>query len=151
MMKLLKEFQTFAVKGNAMDLAVGVIIGAAFGKIVSSMVEDLLMPIVGVFGKADFSNWFVILTNRDAITDAARSSLVEAKKIGSTLAYGNFITVTINFLIVAFCIFILVKVINTARAKLEREQAAAPPPPPPPPSNQEVLLREIRDLLKARA
>ncbi|HEV3393553.1 MAG TPA: large conductance mechanosensitive channel protein MscL [Chthoniobacterales bacterium] len=104
-----KEFKEFAVKGNAIDLAVGVIIGAAFGKIVSSIVEDLLMPPVGrLVGNLDFSNLYVPLS--DKITPGL--SLVEAKKLGPVFAYGNFITTTINFLIVAFCIFLVVKGIN---------------------------------------
>lgn len=104
-----KEFKEFAVKGNAIDLAVGVIIGAAFGKIVSSIVEDLLMPPIGrAVGNLDFSNLYVPLS--DKVKPGL--SLVEAKKLGPVLAYGNFITVTINFVIVAFCIFLVVKMIN---------------------------------------
>jgi large conductance mechanosensitive channel len=104
-----KEFKEFAVKGNAIDLAVGVIIGAAFGKIVGSVVEDLLMPPIGRFaGNLDFSNLYVPLS--DKITPGL--SLVDAKKLGPVFAYGNFITITINFVIVAFCVFLLVKGIN---------------------------------------
>jgi large conductance mechanosensitive channel len=115
-----KEFKEFAVKGNAIDLAVGVIIGAAFGKIVTSVVEDLLMPPVGrVAGNLDFSNLYVPLS--DKITPGL--SLVEAKKLGPVFAYGNFITITINFLIVAFCVFLLVKGIN----KMKRPSPNAPP------------------------
>ena len=104
-----KEFKEFAVKGNAIDLAVGVIIGAAFGKIVTSIVEDLLMPPIGRFaGNLDFSNLYIPLS--DKITPGL--SLVDAKKLGPVFAYGNFITITINFAIVAFCVFLLVKGIN---------------------------------------
>jgi len=104
-----KEFKEFAVKGNAIDLAVGVIIGAAFGKIVTSIVEDLLMPPIGrAVGNLDFSNLYVPLS--DKVTPGL--SLAEAKKLGPVLAYGNFITITINFVIVAFCIFLVVKMIN---------------------------------------
>lgn len=107
-----KEFKEFAVKGNAIDLAVGVIIGAAFGKIVTSVVEDLLMPPIGrVAGNLDFSNLYVALS--DKITPGL--SLVEAKKLGPVFAYGNFITITINFVIVAFCVFLLVKGINNMK------------------------------------
>ena len=115
-----KEFKEFAVKGNAIDLAVGVIIGAAFGKIVTSVVEDLLMPPIGrVAGNLDFSNLYVPLS--DKITPGL--SLVEAKKLGPVFAYGNFITITINFLIAAFCVFLLVKGIN----KMKRPSPNAPP------------------------
>jgi large conductance mechanosensitive channel len=114
-----KEFKEFAVKGNAIDLAVGVIIGAAFGKIVSSIVEDLLMPPIGrVVGNLDFSNLYVPLS--DKVTPGL--SLAEAKKLGPVFAYGNFITIAINFVIVAFCIFLLVKGVN----KLKRPKAGPP-------------------------
>ena len=115
-----KEFKEFAVKGNAIDLAVGVIIGAAFGKIVSSIVEDLLMPPIGrVVGNLDFSNLYMPLS--DKITPGL--SLVEARKLGPVFAYGNFITITINFAIVAVCVFLLVKGIN----KMKKPSPTAPP------------------------
>ena len=115
-----KEFKEFAVKGNAIDLAVGVIIGAAFGKIVTSVVEDLLMPPIGrVAGNLDFSNLYVPLS--DKITPGL--SLVEAKKLGPVFAYGNFISITISFLIVAFCVFLLVKGIN----RMKKPSATSPP------------------------
>ncbi len=137
-MGMASEFKEFAVKGNAMDLAVGVIIGGAFGKIVDSIVGDLIMPIVGrIFGGLDFSNHFIALAGQTATT------LAEAKKAGPVLAYGNFITVSLNFLILAFIIFIMVKQIN----RLKRE-AEAPPAPPPPTPEDVVLLREIRDALR---
>ena len=106
---MLKEFKEFAVKGNAIDLAVGVIIGAAFGKIITSIVEDLLMPPIGrAAGNLDFSNMYVPLSDKIA----PGLSLADAKKLGPVFAYGNFLTVTINFLIVAFCVFLMVKAIN---------------------------------------
>jgi large conductance mechanosensitive channel len=115
-----KEFKEFAVKGNAIDLAVGVIIGAAFGKIVSSIVEDLLMPPIGrVVGNLDFSNLYVPLS--DKVTPGL--SLADAKKLGPVFAYGNFITMTINFAIIAFCIFLMVKMIN----KMKKPSPNSPP------------------------
>jgi large conductance mechanosensitive channel len=138
-MSFLKEFREFAVKGNVIDLAVGVIIGAAFGKIVDSLVSDIIMPLVGlVFGKLDFSNLYVVLAHKPPnIAD----NLIELKKANvPVLAYGNFITVGLNFVILAFIIFLMVKQIN----KLKK---AAPPPTAQPPEDV-VLLREIRDSLK---
>jgi len=135
------EFKEFAVKGNVMDLAVGVIIGAAFGKIVDSVVNDLIMPLVGkATGGLDFSNYFVPLAGQTA------TNLADAKKAGAVFAYGNFITVAINFIILAFIIFLMVKQIN----KLKNQQPPAPPAPPAPTPEDVVLLREIRDSLKAR-
>ena len=135
---MLKEFQEFIAKGNVMDLAVGVIIGGAFGLIVSSLVADIIMPIIGMAGSADFSNYFLPLS--DAVT---ATSLAEARKQGPVFAYGNFITVVINFLILAFIIFLMVKGVNTMRKRLEKEKAAAPAAP----AADVVLLTEIRDLL----
>ncbi len=133
-----KEFREFAVKGNVMDLAVGVIIGGAFGKIVDSVVGDLIMPIVGkIFGGLDFNNYFIALSGQTATT------LVEAKKAGAVFAYGSFITILINFIILAFIIFMMIKQMN----RLKREEAVAPSEPPPTPEDV-VLLREIRDSLK---
>jgi large conductance mechanosensitive channel len=133
------EFKEFALKGNVMDLAVGVIIGGAFGKIVDSLVGDVIMPVVGrVVGGLDFSNYFIALAGQTAVT------LAEAKKGGAVLAYGNFITVAINFVILAFIIFLMIKQMN----RLKRE---APPPPPAPPATvpeDVLLLREIRDSLR---
>ena len=119
---MLKEFQEFIAKGNVMDLAVGIIIGGAFGLIVSSLVADIVMPIVGMAGNADFSNYFVPLS--DAVT---ATSLEEAKKQGPVFAYGNFLTVLINFLILAFIIFMMVKAVNNLRRRLEREKAGTVP------------------------
>lgn len=134
-----QEFKSFAFKGNAFDLAVGVIIGSAFGKIVDSMVNDLVMPIIGaITGGLDFSNYFVGLSS-----NVTAPTLAAAREQGAVLAYGNFITVLINFLIIAFILFQLVKAAN-------RMKKAEPPPPPAPPPASEVLLAEIRDLLKAK-
>jgi large conductance mechanosensitive channel len=133
------EFKEFALKGNVMDLAVGVIIGGAFGKIVDSLVGDLIMPIVGkIFGNLDFSNYFIPLAGQTA------STLAEAKKAGAVLAYGNFITVAANFVILAFIIFLMVKQMN----RMKREAPAAPPAPPAPTPEDVILLREIRDALR---
>lgn len=136
-MGIVSEFKEFAVKGNAMDLAVGVIIGAAFGKIVDSIVGDLIMPIAGkVVGGLDFSNYYIPLAGQ-----APGMALVEAKKLGAVFAYGNFITILVNFIILAFIIFLMVKQIN-------RLKKAEPAPPPAAPPEEVELLREIRDSLK---
>jgi large conductance mechanosensitive channel len=136
------EFKEFALKGNVMDLAVGVIIGGAFGKIVDSVVGDLIMPIVSrIFGGLDFSNYFIPLAGQTAAT------LAEAKKAGAVFAYGNFLTVALNFVILAIIIFLMVKQVN--RLKREAPKAPAAPPPPPPPTPEDVLLlRQIRDALQ---
>jgi len=135
------EFKEFALKGNVMDLAVGVIIGGAFGKIVDSVVGDLIMPIVGkIFGGLDFNNYFIPLAGQTATT------LAEAKKAGAVFAYGSFITIALNFIILAFIIFLMVKQMN----RMKREAPPAPPAPPAPTPEDVVLLREIRDSLKAR-
>ena len=139
---MLQEFKKFAMRGNVVDLAIGVIIGAAFGKIVDSLVADIIMPIIGrIFGGLDFSNYFL------GLSDAANHAPTydAAKKAGATLGYGQFITVAVNFLIIAWVMFLVVKGMNT----LFKQEAAAPPPPAPPTKEQE-LLTEIRDLLKAR-
>src|SRR5277367_1285945 len=136
---MLKEFRDFAMKGNVVDLAVGVIIGAAFGAIVGSLVGDVIMPIIGsISGGLDFSNYFTGLSK--AVT---ATNLADAKKQGAVLAWGNFLTLTINFVIVAFVLFIVVRAMST----LKRKDAAAPAPPPKP-TREEELLTEIRDLLK---
>ncbi|APV49751.1 large-conductance mechanosensitive channel protein [Betaproteobacteria bacterium GR16-43] len=140
-MGIASEFKEFAVKGNVVDLAVGVIVGAAFGKIVDSLVNDVVMPVVGrIFGGLDFSNYFIALKD---IPPGIPQTLDAVKKAGvPVFAWGNFVTVSINFIILAFIIFLMVKQVN----KLRR---AAPPPPPAPPEDV-VLLREIRDALKAK-
>ncbi len=138
---MLKEFREFALRGNMLDLAVGVIIGAAFGKIVESLVGDIFTPIIGaVSGGLDFSNYFTALSGR-----VTANSLVEAKKQGAVLAWGNFITIMINFLIVAWVMFWVARLMNRLKRREAAEPAAAPPP-----SRQEVLLTEIRDLLKGQ-
>lgn len=135
-MSMLKEFRDFAMKGNVVDLAVGVIIGGAFGKIVSSLVEDVIMPVIAkIIGNVDFSNLYYAFGN------ATNLPLADAKKAGAVLAYGNFLTILINFLIIAFCIFIVVKAMNKAMPKKKE------PPAPVGPTDVE-LLSEIRDLLK---
>jgi large conductance mechanosensitive channel len=135
-MGFLTEFKEFAVKGNVMDLAVGVIIGGAFGKIVDSLVGDVIMPVVSkLIGGLDFSNYFIPLAGQ-----AANIGLAEAKKTGAVLAYGNFLTILINFIILAFIIFLMVKQMN----KLKKDA------PPAAPAEETTLLREIRDSLKHR-
>jgi large conductance mechanosensitive channel len=133
------EFKEFAMKGSVVDLAVGVIIGGAFGKIVDSLVSDVIMPVVSkIFGGLDFANYFIPLSGQAATT------LADAKKEGAVLAYGSFFTVAINFVILAFIIFMMVKAVNSMKQK---EQEAAPAAPPAPPEDV-VLLREIRDALR---
>ena len=141
-MSMAKEFREFALKGNVVDLAVGVIIGAAFGKIVDSLVGDVIMPLVSaVFGKLDFSSLFLVLGQVPAGTAMTLDGL---KKAGvPVLAYGNFVTIAINFVLLALVIFLMVKQIN----RLRRETPAAPPAPAAPPEDV-VLLREIRDSLR---
>lgn len=147
---MLKEFRDFAMRGNVVDLAIGVIIGAAFGKIVDSLVADVFMPIIGaIVGGLDFSNYFLLFKSITGDT-AAPATYARAKEIGATLGYGQFLTVTINFLIIAWILFLVVKGLNRLRAK-EEAKAEAMPAPPPEPSKSEVLLTEIRDLLKSRA
>jgi large conductance mechanosensitive channel len=142
---MLKEFQEFISKGNVMDLAVGVIIGGAFGLIVTSLVNDIIMPLVGaIFGGLDFSNYFLALSPQ-----VTAASLAEARKQGAVFAYGNFITVIINFVILACIIFLMVKGVNEMRRKLERQKATAPAEAAPPPADIQ-LLTEIRDLLAKR-
>jgi large conductance mechanosensitive channel len=136
---MLKEFRDFAMKGNVVDLAVAVIIGAAFGAIVTSLVGDVIMPIIGsITGGLDFSNYFVGLSKNVTATN-----LVDAKKQGAVLAYGSFLTLVINFVIIAFVLFTVIR----AMTMLKRKEAAAPAAPPKP-TREEELLTEIRDLLK---
>jgi large conductance mechanosensitive channel len=137
---MFKEFRDFAMKGNALDLAIAVVVGAAFSKIVDSLVGDIIMPIVGaITGGVDFSNYFFPLSK--AVT---ATTLAEARKQGAVLALGNFITIVVNFLIVAWAMFVVVKAIN------QLKQPKAEPSAPPPPPRQEVLLQEIRDALVKR-
>ncbi len=135
---MLKEFRDFALKGNVVDLAVGIVIGAAFGAIVNSLVSDIIMPLIGAIGSVDFSNYFLALSSKVTATN-----LADARKQGAVLAYGNFITLAVNFLIIAFSLFIVIRFIN----QLKRREEAKPAEPPKP-SAEVVLLTEIRDLLK---
>ena len=142
---MLKEFKEFAMRGNVVDMAVGIIIGAAFGTIVQSLVSDVIMPPIGLaLGNIDFSNLFVLL--KEGATAGPYASLADAQKAGAvTINYGRFINTIISFIIVAFAIFLLIRAINSMK---KQEEAA--PAPPPAPSNEEKLLAEIRDILKQR-
>jgi len=144
-MSMLKEFRDFAIKGNVIDLAIGVIIGAAFGTIVSSLVDDVFMPVIGlILGGVDFSNLFIVLNNPNNV---AVPSLAAAQEAGiATLNIGLFINAVVKFTIVAFVLFLVVKGINAIR----KQQAAAPPAQPPAPTKEEVLLTEIRDALRGK-
>ena len=138
---MLKEFKEFAVKGNAVDMAIAFILGVAFTALVTSVVKDIFTPIIGwIFGGSDFSNLFIQLSGEEQDTLAA------AQEAGATIAYGNFINVLISFLIVAWILFMVVRAMN----RMKRKEEAAPTPPAEPPK-EEVLLSEIRDLLKAQA
>jgi large conductance mechanosensitive channel len=152
-MSIIKEFKEFALRGNVIDLAVAVIIGAAFTKIINSAIEDLIMPPIGrVVGNVDFSNLYVPLSDKITSAQALFSAtntvaatvlpLADAKKLGPVFAYGNFITVLVNFLILSFCIFLTIKIVN----KLKRKEEAKLPTP----TKEEALLAEIRDILKAK-
>lgn len=139
--EMLEEFKKFALRGNVVDLAVGVIIGAAFGGIVQSLVNDVIMPVIGsVTGGLDFSNYFIPLSSK-----VTAASLVEAKKQGAVLAWGSFLTLVLNFVIVAWVLFLIIRAMN----RLARKEAENPATPPAPTKDQ-VLLTEIRDLLKAK-
>jgi large conductance mechanosensitive channel len=137
-MSMLQEFKAFAIKGNVVDLAVAVIIGGAFGKIVDSLVKDIIMPVVGkIFGGLDFSNYYIPLNHQ-----GTNLPLAEAQKAGAVFAYGNFLTIALNFLILAFIIFQMVRVINKLKGQHPEEPAATP--------EDILLLREIRDELKKK-
>lgn len=139
---MFEEFKKFVMRGNVMDLAVGVIIGASFGTIVSSLTDDVIMPIVGaIFGGFDFTEYFIPLSS-----GVSASTLDAAREQGAVLAYGSFITAVINFLILAWIIFLMVKFVNRLMAKPEEQPAS-----PPPPTKDQELLGEIRDLLKKPA
>lgn len=146
-LSLLKEFKTFAMKGNVLDLAVAVIIGGAFSGIVKSLVNDIIMPIVGrIFGNLDFSTFYLALSE---IPEGVGTSLDAVRKAGiPVLAYGSFISVAVNFVILAFIVFMMVRQVNRLTAALERKEEAAPPPAPPPTPEDILLLREIRDSLQ---
>jgi len=136
---MFEEFKKFAMRGNVVDLAVGVIIGAAFGAIVNSLVNDIIMPIIGaVTGGLDFSNYYIPLSSK-----VTAGALADAKKQGAVLAWGSFLTIAINFLIIAWVLFLCIKGIN-------RLKKAEPAPPPPGPSQEVQLLTEIRDALRSR-
>jgi large conductance mechanosensitive channel len=138
---MFKEFRDFAMRGNALDLAIAVVVGAAFSNIVNSLVGDIIMPIIGaITGGVDFSNYFLPLSK--AVT---ATTLADARKQGAVLAFGNFITIVVNFLIIAWALFLVVKAIN--QLKQPKDESSAPPPPP----RQEVLLQEIRDALVKRS
>lgn len=142
-MAMLEEFRKFAIKGNVVDLAVGVIIGGAFGRIVDSMVQDVIMPPVGkLFGGLDFANYYIPLNHQ-----AYGLPLAEAKKAGAVLAYGNFLTILLNFLILAFVIFQMVRLMNRLRNQFQKAEDDKPTPVAPTPEDV-LLLREIRDSLK---
>ncbi|MBV9218103.1 MAG: large conductance mechanosensitive channel protein MscL [Methylobacteriaceae bacterium] len=144
---MLKEFRDFAMKGNVVDLAIGVIIGAAFGKIVDSLVGDIIMPIVGaITGGIDFSNLYIPLSGKAADAAKAGASYAKVKEAGAVLGFGQFLTIAVNFLIIAFVLFLVVKGINTMR-RVEPKAPSAPPPP----TKTEVLLEEIRNLLARQA
>jgi large conductance mechanosensitive channel len=155
-MGLIKEFREFALRGNMVDMAVGIIIGGAFGGIVQSLIKDVIMPVVGIAAKSDFTNMYFPLSIKTAeaiealeTSTGAPVSLETARTIGPVMAYGSFITVFINFMILAFVIFVMIKVMNNAKKKFEKQEAAAPAAPAPTPEDV-VLLREIRDALTAR-
>ncbi len=141
---MFKEFKEFALKGNLVDMAVAFVMGAAFTKLSTAFIEDLVTPLIGkLSGGLDYTNKFIALSDQVTAT-----SLVEARKQGAVFAYGDFITIAINFVIVAFVMFLVVKSINKAKKLAEKEEAAAPPPAP---TAEEKLLAEIRDLLKEKA
>jgi large conductance mechanosensitive channel len=145
----LQEFQQFAVRGNMIDLAVGVIIGAAFGKIIDSLVKDIIMPIVAFIlgGEVDFTNQFLVLRAPENYTGPhTYDALTKAGAV--VLSWGNFVTILINFILLAFVVFCLVKAVNAARKRVEREEKVAAAEEPAPPPEDVALLREIRDLLK---
>ena len=143
-MSMLKDFREFAIKGNVIDLAVAVIIGAAFGKIVDSLVKDIIMPVIGrIFGGLDFQNYFVMLASPPAGYSGPMTYDALTKAGVPLVAYGNFLTIVLNFIILAFVIFIMVKQLTAAKARFD-----AVPPPAAPPSEEVLLLREIRDALK---
>ena len=149
-MSLIKEFKEFAMKGNVVDLAVGVIIGVAFGKVVTSVVNDIIMPPIGkVLGGVNFTDLFLNLDPSKLAKDGSViKSLAQAKEAGAAvIAYGSFINTVIDFTIVAFCIFMVIKGMNS----MKKKPAPAAPAPPPEPTKEEKLLAEIRDILKARS
>lgn len=150
-MGIISEFKAFALKGNVVDMAVGVIIGGAFGAIVTSLVNNVLMPVIGlVTGGVDFKDKKLVLKEAQPQVVDAATSAVTAAAPEVAVSWGLFINSTIQFLIVAFALFMLIKAMNTAMDRMKRKEAAAPPPPPPGPTPDQALLMEIRDLLAAR-
>ena len=150
-MGFVQEFKDFAMRGNLVDLAVGVVIGAAFGKVVTSFIDGMVMPLIGMLtGGVDFNNVYLPLTDevRAALAANPGLTLEEAKKLGAVIAYGSFITVVIDFLVVAFVIFMVIKAMN--RMKKKQAEAPAAPVAPPAPTKEEILLTEIRDALVKR-
>ena len=145
-MSMVKDFRDFIGKGSAIDLAVGVIIGGAISTILKSFVDELIVPLTGLISKVDFSNMYFVL--KGAVPDG--TPLAEARKVAGAvvLGYGEFVTVLINTLILAFAVFIVVRMVNDLRSRMAKEEAAAPPPAPPEPAPEVLLLSEIRDLLK---
>ncbi|MFG0317207.1 MAG: large conductance mechanosensitive channel protein MscL [Planctomycetota bacterium JB042] len=145
-MGFIKEFKEFALKGNMVDMAVGIIIGGAFGGIVQSLIKDVVMPVVGLVGEADFTNLYLPLSDavKAQLETNPNLSLEEAREFGPVLAWGNFATIAVNFLILAFVIFLMIKAMNNAKKKFMEEEKKAPPKP----GEDIVLLREIRDSLK---
>lgn len=152
-MGFMSDFKDFALKGNVVDLAVGVIIGGAFGKIVGSVIDDLVMPIIAKLmgGGVDFSNMYVFLGDAAKVVDGKKyevgMKLADAKAFGPTLAWGNFITIAINFIILAFIVFLMISAFNKAKKRFEAEK---PAPAPAGPTAEQKLLTEIRDLLARR-
>ena len=155
-MGIVKEFKEFALRGNVMDLAVAVIIGGAFGKIVNSMVNDVIMPVVGIAGKADFSNMYFFLKKTEMTPELIEKysldtggviPLADARALNPVFAYGNFITEVLNFVILAACVFLIIKLMNTARKRFEAKKDVPAPAAPPGPTKEEQLLTEIRDIL----
>lgn len=149
-MGLIKEFREFAMRGNMMDMAVGIIIGGAFGGIVQSLIKDIIMPLVGMAGNKDFSNLYYPL--KEGVRQAQQANpnlgLAEARVVGPVLAYGSFFTVLVNFIILAFVIFMMIKMVNTAKKRYEKKAVEDVVPPPATPEDV-LLLREIRDALRA--
>lgn len=146
---ILKDFRDFIGKGNAIDLAVGLIVGSAIGSILKSFVDELVIPLTGLISKVDFTNMYLVI--KGTVPDG--TPLAEARKAAGVVAlgYGQFVTVAINTLILAFAVFMVVRAVNSLKAKIAAEEKAAPPPPPPPPTEDVVLLGEIRDLLRNRS
>jgi large conductance mechanosensitive channel len=148
MASVLKDFRDFIGKGNAVDLAVGVIVGSAIGTILKSFVDELIIPLTGLISKVDFSNTYLVIKGSDALKPG--TPLAEARKIPGVVAlgYGQFLTVAINTLILAFAVFMVVRLVNRLKERIEHEEKQAPPAAPPAPAPEVVLLTEIRDLLK---